>query len=91
MLLEAGVSGAALAIEANRIAAKVEAVFSRYLQSSGDGRDRLFEAMRNAGLGGGKRIRPCSPSPLGACSRSMRSAASCRGSDRGDPCLFADP
>src|SRR6187397_1223826 len=58
MLLEAGVSGAALAIEANRIAAKVEAVFSRYLQSSGDGRDRLFEAMRHAGLGGGKRIRP---------------------------------
>jgi farnesyl diphosphate synthase len=58
MLLEAGVSGAALAIEANRIGAKVEAVFSRYLQSSGDGRDQLFEAMRHAGLGGGKRIRP---------------------------------
>jgi len=58
MLLEAGVSEAALAIEANRIAAQVEAVFSRYLQSSGDGRDRLFEAMRHAGLGGGKRIRP---------------------------------
>ena len=58
MLLEAGVSGAALAIEANHIAAKVEAVFSHYLQSSGDGRDRLFEAMRHAGLGGGKRIRP---------------------------------
>jgi farnesyl diphosphate synthase len=36
----------------------VEAVFARYLQSSGDGRDRLFEAMRHAGLGGGKRIRP---------------------------------
>jgi farnesyl diphosphate synthase len=58
MLLEAGVSGAALAIEANRIGAKVEAVFARYLQSAGDGRDRLFEAMRHAGLGGGKRIRP---------------------------------
>ena len=58
MLLEAGVSEAELAIEANRIAARVEAVFSRYLQSSGDGRDRLFEAMRHAGLGGGKRIRP---------------------------------
>jgi len=58
MLLEAGVSGAELAIEANRIASKVEAVFSRYLTSAGDGRDRLFEAMRHAGLGGGKRIRP---------------------------------
>ena len=58
MLLEAGVSEAELAKQANRIAAKVEAVFSSYLQSNGDGRDRLFEAMRNAGLGGGKRIRP---------------------------------
>ena len=58
MLLEAGVSGAALATEANRIGAQVEAVFSRYLQKSGDGRDRLYEAMRHAGLGGGKRIRP---------------------------------
>ena len=58
MLLEAGVSEAELAIEANRIGAKVEAVFSRYLASSGDGRDRLFDAMRHAGLGGGKRIRP---------------------------------
>jgi farnesyl diphosphate synthase len=58
MLLEAGVSGAELAIEANRIASKVEAVFSRYLAGAGDGRDRLFEAMRHAGLGGGKRIRP---------------------------------
>ena len=58
MLLEAGVSEAELAIEANRIGAKVEAVFSRYLASSGDGRDRLFDAMRHAGLGGGKRLRP---------------------------------
>jgi len=58
MLLEAGVSEAELAIEANRIGAGVEAVFSTYLQSHGDGRDRLFEAMRHAGLGGGKRIRP---------------------------------
>jgi farnesyl diphosphate synthase len=58
MLLEAGVSAAELANEANRIGARVEAVFSRYLARSGDGRDRLFEAMRHAGLGGGKRIRP---------------------------------
>jgi farnesyl diphosphate synthase len=58
MLLESGVSDAELQVEANRIAAKVEAVFSSYLAGPGDGRDRLFEAMRHAGLGGGKRIRP---------------------------------
>lgn len=58
MLLEEGVSSAELQAEANRIAEKVEAVFARYLAGPGDGRDRLFEAMRYAGLGGGKRIRP---------------------------------
>src|SRR4249919_1816768 len=58
MLLESGVSDAELQVEANRIGAKVEAVFSRYLIGSDDGRDRLFEAMRHAGLGGGKRVRP---------------------------------
>ena len=58
MLLESGVTGAELQAEASRVAAKVEGVFSRYLAASGDGRDRLFEAMRHAGLGGGKRIRP---------------------------------
>src|SRR5687768_6126537 len=58
MLLESGVSPAQLQVEANRIAARVEAAFSRYLVNTGDGRDRLFEAMRHAGLGGGKRLRP---------------------------------
>ena len=58
MLLECGVTDAELQVEATRIAAKVESVFSAYLAGSGDGRDRLFEAMRHAGLGGGKRIRP---------------------------------
>ena len=58
MLLESGVSDAELQAEANRIAAQVEAVFSRCLAVPGDGRNRLFEAMRHAGLGGGKRIRP---------------------------------
>jgi farnesyl diphosphate synthase len=58
MLLESGVSDAELQAEANRIAAQVEGVFSRYLVDPGDGRDRLFEALRHAGLGGGKRIRP---------------------------------
>ena len=58
MLLEGGVTDAELQAEATRIAAKVEGIFSHYLTDQGDGRDRLFEAMRHAGLGGGKRIRP---------------------------------
>ncbi len=58
MLLECGVSDAELQAEANRIADKVEGVFSSYLAGPGDGRDPLFEAMRHAGLGGGKRVRP---------------------------------
>lgn len=56
MLVE--VSGSDLRLEAARIAAKVDAVFAHYLASPGDGRDRLFEAMRHAGIGGGKRLRP---------------------------------
>jgi farnesyl diphosphate synthase len=58
MLLEPGVTDAELQVEANRIGSSVEGIFSRYLAGPGDGRDRLFEAMRHAGLGGGKRIRP---------------------------------
>ena len=58
MLAEAGLSAADLAHEVARVAARVDAVFSQYLGSSGDGRDRLFEAMRYIGVGGGKRLRP---------------------------------
>ena len=58
MLAEAGLSDAELRQEAARVAAKVDAVFSHYLGSSGDGRDRLFDAMRYVGVGGGKRLRP---------------------------------
>jgi farnesyl diphosphate synthase len=58
MLAETGVSPDELSVEAGRIGAQVEAVFARYLTGPGDGRDELFEAMRYAGLGGGKRIRP---------------------------------
>jgi farnesyl diphosphate synthase len=58
MLLECGVTRAELQSECSRIAAKVESVFSGYLADTGDGRDRLFEAMRHAGIGGGKRLRP---------------------------------
>jgi farnesyl diphosphate synthase len=58
MLAEAGLTAAELALETARVAAKVDAVFSHYLAGSGDGRDRLFEAMRYIGVGGGKRLRP---------------------------------
>jgi len=58
MLAEAGLSAAELARETARVAASVDALFSSYLAGSGDGRDRLFEAMRYIGVGGGKRLRP---------------------------------
>ena len=40
------------------VAAAVDALFEHYLAAPGDGRDRLFAAMRHAGIGGGKRLRP---------------------------------
>ena len=44
--------------EARRIGHAVDDVFTFHLPVPGDGRARLFEAMRYAALGGGKRIRP---------------------------------
>jgi farnesyl diphosphate synthase len=58
MLADAGVAGADFRGEAARVAATVDAVFSSYLGDTGDDRDRLFAAMRHAGIGGGKRLRP---------------------------------
>ncbi len=58
MLAEQPVSTLDLAHEAARVARHVDALFSYYLAPPGDGRDRLFEAMRHAGIGGGKRLRP---------------------------------
>jgi farnesyl diphosphate synthase len=58
MLVEAGLSAADLAHETARVAARVDAVFSTYLTGTGDGRDRLFDAMRYIGVGAGKRLRP---------------------------------
>src|SRR5918998_251602 len=49
---------ASLPEEAARVAAEVDRFFDRLLQGNGDGRDRLFEAMRHATIGGGKRLRP---------------------------------
>ena len=44
MLLESGVTDAELQVEANRVADKVESVFSSYLAGSGDGQQRTDAA-----------------------------------------------
>jgi farnesyl diphosphate synthase len=53
-----GLAGADLTSEAARVAREVDSLFNQYLVDPGDGRSRLFEAMRHAGIGGGKRLRP---------------------------------
>lgn len=44
--------------EARRVAAGVDRLFEDALADRCDGRDRLCQAMRHAGIGGGKRLRP---------------------------------
>ena len=44
--------------ESSRVSRDIDRFFSRLLPNSGDGRDTLYEAMRHATLGGGKRLRP---------------------------------
>jgi farnesyl diphosphate synthase len=44
--------------EKARISAAVDALFETMLADNGDGRDRLYAALRHAALGGGKRLRP---------------------------------
>ena len=44
--------------EASRIAGEVDRLFESMLVDRCDGRDRLCQAMRHAGIGGGKRLRP---------------------------------
>jgi len=44
--------------ETARVAAEVDGFFSALLVPPGDSRDRLYEAMRHAAIGGGKRLRP---------------------------------
>ena len=58
MLAEPRVAADDLASEAARIAHRVDALFASFLSDPGDGRERLFAAMRHAGIGGGKRLRP---------------------------------
>ncbi|MDQ3247323.1 MAG: polyprenyl synthetase family protein [Pseudomonadota bacterium] len=51
-------TGLGLDAEAAEVGAAVDRLFANFLKPRGDGRDRLFEAMRHAGVGGGKRLRP---------------------------------
>jgi farnesyl diphosphate synthase len=47
-----------LSAEAEAVRADVDQYFQNLLASPGDSRDRLYEAMRHAAIGGGKRLRP---------------------------------
>jgi farnesyl diphosphate synthase len=47
-----------LSAEGARVRAEVDAFFAELLAPTGDGRERLYEAMRHAAIGGGKRLRP---------------------------------
>jgi farnesyl diphosphate synthase len=47
-----------LQAEARRISSQVDGFFSDLLAVPSDGRGRLYEAMRHAAIGGGKRLRP---------------------------------
>ena len=47
-----------LEAEARRVRGDVDNFFSELLKPTGDGRERLYEAMAHAALGGGKRLRP---------------------------------
>src|SRR3954447_26635502 len=51
-------SASELKAEAARVRADVDNFFAKLLAPTGDGRERLFEAMRHAAIGGGKRLRP---------------------------------
>ncbi len=50
--------GTDLAGESRRVAAEIDDFFDRLLTEGGDGRERLYAAMRHAAIGGGKRLRP---------------------------------
>ena len=58
MLADAMTPAIDLGAEARRVGGDVDALFNTYLASPGDGRDRLYAAMRHAAIGGGKRLRP---------------------------------
>ena len=47
-----------LEAEAKAVSADVDRFFARLLSPTGDSRERFYEAMRHAAIGGGKRLRP---------------------------------
>jgi farnesyl diphosphate synthase len=47
-----------LSAESGRVRADVDQFFEKILAATGDSRDPLYEAMRHAAIGGGKRLRP---------------------------------
>jgi farnesyl diphosphate synthase len=49
---------AELDAEARRVSGEIDAFFAKLLAPTGDSRERLYEAMRHAAIGGGKRLRP---------------------------------
>ena len=49
---------AELESESRRVSAEIDGFFARLLAPTDDGRDSLYEAMRHAAIGGGKRLRP---------------------------------
>jgi len=47
-----------LSAESARVRTDVDAFFAQLLSPTGDSRDKLYDAMRHAAIGGGKRLRP---------------------------------
>ena len=58
MLADVMTPGSEFGAEARRVGGDVDTLFQHYLADPGDGRDRLYAAMRYAAIGGGKRLRP---------------------------------
>ena len=74
-------SGPTLMPKQRRVSADVDGFFAELLASPGDSRDRLYEAMRHAAIGGGKRLRPLlaiAASRLFAIDRDARFASAAR-------------
>ncbi len=66
--------------ESRRVRADVDSFFSRLLAPTGDSRELLYEAMRYAAVGGGKRLRPLltvAASRLFAIDRACALSAGC--------------
>ena len=56
--MERSAAGALVAARAATVAADIDRAFDALLAIPDDPRNRLYEAMRHAAIGGGKRLRP---------------------------------